>query len=81
MTRSEVARVNHACTKFVEEGRVKVMVTGGVVRDSSGQYRATKTTEILDFQTFTWTRGADLPRVVTGAKFIEVDGRPTIVGR
>ena len=81
LTRNQIPRVNHACAKYQEGGRTKVIITGGVVLQSSGQFRATRTTEILDLETFTWTRGKDLPRAVTGAKFIEVNKRPTIIGR
>ena len=79
--RNRIARVNHACAKYEEDGRIKVMISGGVVLDSSGQFKTTRTTEILDFETFTWRRGKDLPRTLTGAKFIEVNSRPTIIGR
>ena len=81
MTRNQIPRVNHACAKYQEDGKIKIIIAGGVILDSEGQYRATQTTEVLDFESLTWSRGTDLPRVLTGAKFIEVSGRPTIVGR
>ena len=81
LTRNQIPRVNHACAKYVEDGQTKVIIAGGVVLQASGQFRATRTTEILDLETFTWTRGKDLPRAVTGGKFIEVQERPTIIGR
>ena len=81
LTKNQIPRVNHACATYVEGSQVKVIIAGGVVLQGSGQFRATRTTEILDLETFTWTRGKDLPRAVTGGKFIDVNQRPTIIGR
>ena len=81
LTRNQIPRVNHACARYLEGGQTKVIIAGGVVLQGSGQFRASRTTEILDLDTFTWTRGKDLPRAVTGGKFIEVNERPTIIGR
>ena len=60
---------------------LQVIVTGGVTLTSSGQYTVTATTELLDLATRTWTRGAALPRPLTGGRFLEVSGRPALLGR
>ena len=56
-------------------------MTGGVTLTSTGQYTVTATTELLDLATRTWTRGAALPRPLTGGRFLEVSGRPALLGR
>ena len=75
-----IARANHACARYEEAGRVKVIIAGGVTMES-GKFKATNTTEILDFSSLTWVLGHHLRGPLTGGKFIDVQGRPTLVGR
>ena len=75
-----IARANHACAKYEEEGRVKVIIAGGVTMEA-GRFKTTNTSEILDFDSFTWVFGHHLRGPLTGGKFIDVEGRPTLVGR
>ena len=60
---------------------LQVIVTGGVTLSISGQYKVTGSTELLDLATRTWTLGAALPRPLTGGRFLEVSGRPALLGR
>ena len=80
LTKFTIARSNHACSKFVEDGKVKVMIAGGVIWDNGG-YRTTNSTEILDFESLTWIFGYHLPQPITGAKFLDINGRPSLLGR
>ena len=75
-----IARANHACARYEEAGRVKVIIAGGITMEG-GKFKATNTTEILDFSSLTWVLGHHLRGPLTGAKFIDVHGRPTLVGR
>ena len=75
-----IARANHACASYEEEGRLKVIIAGGIIMEG-GRFKATNTTEILDFASLTWIMGHHLRAPLTGGKFIDVQGRPTLVGR
>ena len=80
LNKFRIARANHACTRYEEEGRVKVIIAGGITMED-GKFKATNTTEILDFESLTWILGHHLRGPLTGGKFIDVQGRPTLVGR
>ena len=80
LNKFRIARANHACTKYEEEGRIKVIIAGGIIMEG-GKFKATNTTEILDFGSMTWILGHHLRGPLTGGKFIDVQGRPTLVGR
>ena len=80
LNKFRIARVNHACTRYEEDGRVKVIIAGGITMDD-GKFKATNTTEILDFGSLTWILGHHLRGPLTGGKFINVQGRPALVGR
>ena len=76
-----VPRMNHACIKYEEMGKTKIMVAGGVTKGPESNYELTKSAEIYDYEDATWKFAADIPKIVTGSKLIEVSGRPTLVGR
>ena len=76
-----IPRMNHACLLFEEGGRKKIMVAGGVTKTYNDHNQLTNSAEIFDVQDFSWIVGADIPKFVTGSKFIDIDGRPTLVGR
>ena len=73
--------MNHACLTYVENGRRKIMVAGGVVKTESGQNDVTNTVEVLDWSTKLWKFDRATPRRMTGFKLISVSQRPTIIGR
>ena len=58
--------MNHACLTYVENGRRKIMVAGGVVKTSSGQNTVTNTVEVLDWNTKLWKYDRATPRKMTG---------------
>ena len=81
LTPMTLPRMNHACLKFVENGKIKIMLAGGVTKTSENAYELTNTAEVYDFDDSSWIFAADIPKFVTGSKLIEVSGRPTLVGR
>ena len=81
LTPMTLPRMNHACLKFIENGKTKIMLAGGVTKTPENAYEVTKTAEVYDFEDSSWMFAADIPRFVTGSKLIEVSNRPTIVGR
>ena len=80
LAKFKIPRTNHACTMFRENGKSKVMIAGGVIEEN-GVYKTTRTVEILDLDTWTWTFGHPLPSSVTGSKLLIVYGRPLLIGR
>ena len=80
LVKFRVARTNHACVQYQEDGRTKVMIAGGVIKEN-GVRKTTNSTEILDLQTMTWTFGHYLPQTVTGSKLVNLRGRPLLLGR
>ena len=81
LTPMSLPRMNHACIKFKENGRTKIMIAGGVTKLSENAYELTNTAEIYDFNDSSWKFAADIPKSITGSRFIKVYGRPTLVGR
>ena len=58
--------MNHACLTYMENGRRKIMVAGGVIKTSSGQNTVTNTVEVLDWNTKLWKYDRATPRRMTG---------------
>ena len=58
--------MNHACLTYMENGRRKIMVAGGVIKTSSGQNKVTNTVEVLDWNTKLWKYDRATPRRMTG---------------
>ena len=81
VTPLQVGRMNHACIKFSEGGRSKVMVAGGVTASDDLEFSVVRSVEVLDVQSLTWRRALDIPTSITGSRLILVDGRPCLVGR
>ena len=81
LNKIRIPRMNHACVTYEENGATKVMIVGGVSKDSLEDSKLEKTAEILDFENLIWTFAPDLPRSITGSRIILTDGRPTLVGR
>ena len=76
-----VARMNHACIKYRENNKNKVMVVGGVTASVDDEFSVVRTMEILDINSMTWRQGLEVPDSVTGTNLILIDGRPALVGR
>ena len=81
VTPLQVGRMNHACVKFSEGGRTKVMVAGGVTSSPDLEFSVVRTVEVLDVQGMSWRRAMDIPSSITGSRLVVVDGRPCLVGR
>ena len=81
VTPLQVGRMNHACIKYSEGGRTKVMVAGGVTSSEEHEFSVVRTVEVLDVTSLSWRRAMDIPSPITGSRLIIVDGRPCLVGR
>ena len=81
LNKLRIPRMNHACVTYEEKGVTKIIVVGGVSKDSLEDSELEKTAEILNFVNLKWTFATDLPRSITGCKIILTNGRPTVVGR
>ena len=79
--KSKIPRMNHGCVSYIEGGKHKIMVAGGVTLSSSNQALAVNKVEVMDFETGNWILESNLPNVVTGSKLIKIEGRPVVVGR
>eukprot|EP00092_Neocalanus_flemingeri_P033170 GFUD01036072.1.p1 GENE.GFUD01036072.1~~GFUD01036072.1.p1 ORF type:complete len:565 (-),score=103.40 GFUD01036072.1:48-1742(-) len=81
LTKSKIARMNHACVSYTEGGKPKIMVAGGVTFGSSNQALVVDTVEVLDFESGQWKSETNFPNRLTGTKLITVNNRPVVVGR
>ena len=81
LKRSKIPRMNHGCVAFMEGGRQKIMIAGGVTFTTSNQATAVNKMEVMDWETGNWILEANFPNVVTGSKLMNVGDRPVVVGR
>jgi len=81
LKKSKIPRMNHGCVTYVQGGKHKIMVAGGVTFTSSNQAIAVNKVEVMDFETGNWILEANFPNVVTGTKLIKIQDRPVVVGR
>ena len=51
--------------------KVQVLVAGGVSSDPLQQFSTESSVEILDWTSLAWSRGADMPRLLTGARQVK----------
>ena len=56
VTPLQVGRMNHACIKYSDVGRTKVMVAGGVTSSEVHEFRVVRTVEVLDVTSLSWRR-------------------------
>ena len=70
MNPMKIARMNHGCVSY-NEGGLKIMVAGGVIKTSSGQFEVTDTVEVMNWGTKTWRTERSLPRRFTGISLID----------
>ena len=75
-------RMNHACMMYEDNGAMKVIVAGGVSLDPDTETNTVLgSVEIMDWTTGEWIETAPLPALMTGAKFLDVEGIPVLAGR